>query len=208
MRRRQCQTETDENRQNLPAGRGTHRPDPVWSARQISSGTPFCRINAAFHLATERRIYAAAKNSVVRPYFDQVASAGFADAKWLTRCVRLLRSRLSARSIASPRRALGRTLVVVDPPDLPGEGDDISIVPDELERGRLVQTLHDHGKGAVPVDLGERAGVRHRKIQQFSIRVERAEREGVKGATEAKLQVKHPGDVGGYLRSGGRFRPE
>src|SRR6266566_4645732 len=59
---------------------------------QISSGTPFCRI------------YAAAKNSVVRPYFDQVASAGFADAKWLTRYVRLLRSSLSARSIASPRR--------------------------------------------------------------------------------------------------------
>jgi len=36
-------------------------------AGQISSGTPFCRINAAFHLTTERRIYAAAKNSVVRP---------------------------------------------------------------------------------------------------------------------------------------------
>src|SRR5438874_2701598 len=30
MRRTQCQTETDENRQNLSAGRGTHRPDPVW----------------------------------------------------------------------------------------------------------------------------------------------------------------------------------
>src|SRR5438093_385960 len=55
MGRRQCQTETDENRQNLPAGRGTHRPDSVWAAGQISSGTPFCRINAA------------AKNSVVRP---------------------------------------------------------------------------------------------------------------------------------------------
>src|SRR6266511_4274932 len=32
-------------------------------AGQVSSGTPFCRINAAFHLATERRIQAAAKNS-------------------------------------------------------------------------------------------------------------------------------------------------
>src|SRR2546428_4226120 len=31
---------------------------------------PFCRINAAFHLATERRIYAAAKNCVVRPQVD------------------------------------------------------------------------------------------------------------------------------------------
>jgi len=36
-------------------------------AGQVSSGTPFCRINAAFHLATERRMYAVAKNSVVRP---------------------------------------------------------------------------------------------------------------------------------------------
>ncbi len=41
------------------------RPAPL-GAGQISSDTPFCRINAAFHLATERRIYAAAKNSVVR----------------------------------------------------------------------------------------------------------------------------------------------
>ena len=40
---------------------------PSEGAGQISSGTPFCRINAAFHLASERRIYAAAKNSVVRP---------------------------------------------------------------------------------------------------------------------------------------------
>jgi len=29
---------------------------------------PFCRINAAFHLATERRIYAAAKNCIVLPF--------------------------------------------------------------------------------------------------------------------------------------------
>ena len=36
-------------------------------AGQISSGTPFCRINAAFHRVTERRIYAAAKDSVVLP---------------------------------------------------------------------------------------------------------------------------------------------
>jgi hypothetical protein len=35
-------------------------------ARPISSGAAFCRMNAAFHLAWERRIYAPAKNSVVR----------------------------------------------------------------------------------------------------------------------------------------------
>src|SRR6266516_1512315 len=44
-------------------GRGQH----FEGAGQASSGTPFCRLNAAFHLATERRIDAAAKNSVVRP---------------------------------------------------------------------------------------------------------------------------------------------
>src|SRR6266487_6761317 len=46
------------------------------SAGQISSGTPFCRINAAFHLDTERRIYAAAKNSVVRPLLHHGAGTG------------------------------------------------------------------------------------------------------------------------------------
>jgi hypothetical protein len=34
--------------------------------RQISSSAPFCRINATFHLLSERRIYAAGKISVVR----------------------------------------------------------------------------------------------------------------------------------------------
>jgi hypothetical protein len=34
--------------------------------RQLSSKAPFCRINAAFQLLSERRIYAAAKVSVVR----------------------------------------------------------------------------------------------------------------------------------------------
>jgi hypothetical protein len=36
-------------------------------AGQISSSAPFCRINAAFQLLSERRIYAAGKISVVRP---------------------------------------------------------------------------------------------------------------------------------------------
>src|SRR5947207_12222068 len=51
----------------------TNRFKAVYASHQamgagpISSGTLFCRINAAFHLATERRIYAAAKNCVVRP---------------------------------------------------------------------------------------------------------------------------------------------
>src|SRR6266498_3510684 len=37
---------------------------------------PFCRINAAFHLATEGRIFAAAKNSVVRPGGPGLAPRG------------------------------------------------------------------------------------------------------------------------------------
>src|SRR5262252_9145734 len=80
-------------------------------------------------------------------------------------------------SLRSECRAEGRNREAVDHPDLAGEGDHVSFVPNELERSRLVQTAYDHGKGAVPVDLDERAGVRHRKIQQFSIRVERAVRE-------------------------------
>jgi hypothetical protein len=37
-------------------------------ARQISSSARFCRINAAFQLPSERRIYAAEKISVGRPF--------------------------------------------------------------------------------------------------------------------------------------------
>jgi hypothetical protein len=40
----------------------------VPGARQISSGAAACRMNAAFRLASARRIYAAAKNFVVRPF--------------------------------------------------------------------------------------------------------------------------------------------
>ena len=99
-----------------------------------------------------------------------------------------------------------RTPDAVDLPDLSGEGDEVRGVPDELERGRPVQTVHDDGEGAVPVDLDERAGVRHR-ITRVNIRVDRAVREGVETAA-AKFHVKEEGGAGGYLRSGGRSRPE
>jgi hypothetical protein len=66
----------------------------------------------------------------------------------------------------STRHAVGRTRDVVDLPDLPGEGDDIRGIPDELERGRPVQTVHDDGEGAVRVDLHERAGVRYRPVMR------------------------------------------
>ena len=52
---------------------------------------------------------------------------------------------------------------IVDLPDLPGEGDDVRGVADDLERGRPVQPVDDGGEGAVPVDPDERAGVRLRR---------------------------------------------
>ena len=48
------------------AGQATARTTVLTGARQISSRVPACRINAAFRLALERRIYAAAKNFAVR----------------------------------------------------------------------------------------------------------------------------------------------
>src|SRR5215204_4820383 len=76
-------------------------------------------------------------------------------------------TRREATGLRSPgcsmRLAVGRTRDVVDLPDLPGEGDNVRGVPDELERGRQVQTIRDDGEGAVPVDLHECAGVRLRR---------------------------------------------
>jgi hypothetical protein len=68
-------------------------------AGQISSGTPFCRINAAFHLATERRIYAAAKNSsCARP---QVAGNPL-----LERAFRKVSEQWRGRLVRTPRPRL------------------------------------------------------------------------------------------------------
>ena len=117
-----------------------------------------------------------------------------------------LSERASGPAGCSTRHALGPTPNAVDLPHLSGEGDEVRGVPDELERGRPVQTVHDDGECAVPVDLDERAGVRHR-ITRVNIRVDRAVREGVETAA-AKFHVKEEGDAGGYLRSGGRSRPE
>ena len=75
------------------------------------------------------------------------------------------------------RRAVRRTRDAVDLPDLSGEGDDVRGIPDELERGRPIQTVCDDGECAVPVDLDELAGVRHR-ITRVNIRVDCAVREG------------------------------
>ena len=80
-----------------------------------------------------------------------------------------------------------RTRDAVDLPDLSGEGDDVRGIPDELERGRPIQTVCDDGECAVPVDLDELAGVRHR-ITRVNIRVDCAVREGVETAA-AKFHV-------------------
>ena len=51
------------------------------------------------------------------------------------------------------RHALEPTPDAFDLPNLSGEVDDIRGVPDELERGRPVQTVRDDGEGAVHIDL-------------------------------------------------------
>src|SRR5512133_3786940 len=106
------------------------------------------------------------------------------------------------RESIKPRRLLNATCLgptpnAVDLPHLSGEGDEVRGVPDELERGRPVQAVHDVGECAVPVDLDERAGVRHR-ITWVNIRVDRAVREGVETAA-AKFHVKEEGGAGGSL---------
>jgi hypothetical protein len=58
------------------------------------------------------------------------------------------------------RGAVGRILDAFDLPDLPAQRDDVRGLADELERGRLVQPVDEHGEGALPVDLHQGAGVR------------------------------------------------
>src|SRR6266436_850801 len=108
----------------------------------------------------------------------------------------------------STRHALGRTRDAVDLPDLSGEGDEVRGVPDELERGRLVQTVHDEGEGAVPVDLDERAGVVLRRSSRRAPDREDTLREGVETVAAAKFHVNEEGGARSHLRGGGRLRPE
>ncbi len=61
------------------------------------------------------------------------------------------------------RRAVWRARGVLDLPDLPAERDHVGGVPDELDRGRLVQGFEDDAERAVPVHLHEAAGVRRRR---------------------------------------------
>src|SRR5688572_3101729 len=53
----------------------------------------------------------------------------------------------------------GRSRGIVNLPDLAGDGDHVGGVPDELQRGRLIQTVEDDGEGAIRVYLHERAGI-------------------------------------------------
>ena len=50
-----------------------------------------------------------------------------------------------------------------DLPDLARQRDDVRGVPDELQRARQVQTIHNHREGAAPIDLYQRTGVRERR---------------------------------------------
>src|SRR5260370_1847544 len=90
----------------------------------------------------------------------------------------------------------GRTRAAVDLPDLSGEGDDVRGVPDELERGRPVQAVHDDGECAVCVDPDERAGVRQRRSSRRAADREDTIRESVETAA-AKFHVNQQAGAGG-----------
>src|SRR2546426_12635188 len=89
----------------------------------------------------------------------------------------------------STRQALKLTRDAVDLPDLSGEGNDVRGVPDELERGRLVQGMKDVGEGAVPVDLDECAGVRQCRSSRRAADREDTLREGIKTVAGAEFHV-------------------
>src|SRR6516164_4725776 len=87
------------------------------------------------------------------------------------------------------RRALGSSVRhTIDLPDLPGQGDDVRGLPDELERRRPVQSVNDDGEGAVVVGLDQRAGVRLRGRPREGI-VPDALREGVQRITRAEFHA-------------------
>ena len=95
------------------------------------------------------------------------------------------------------RRAVWRARGVLDLPDLPGERDDVRGVPDELDRGRPVESVDDEVEAAVPVHLHEAAGVRRRRSTGRTA-TEAALREGVEIATAAELHVDEEWGTGGH----------
>src|SRR5206468_7067218 len=102
---------------------------------------------------------------------------------------------------------LGPTRDAADLPNLSDEVDDISGVPDELERGRPVQRFRDDGEGAARGDLDERAGVRQCRRTRIAADREDALRESVETAA-AKFHVNEEWGACGNLRGGGRVWPE
>ena len=77
-------------------------------------------------------------------------------------------------------------------------------VPDELERGRLVQTVHDHGKGAVPV-VSENNGcaVQRRSAREHVVKGGEIELVDVGGEVVAGLPQEVP--VGVVEQRGSRI---
>src|SRR5947207_7592942 len=112
---------------------------PAWSAFAfpIRAQTPLCGRDIALRAKQK----AATRRSVTADYTNLWPS--------LTSRYRAVISGASLRD-------------AVDLPDLSGEGDEVRGVPDELERGRPIQTVRDDGEGAVHIDLDERACVRQR----------------------------------------------
>jgi hypothetical protein len=109
--------------------------------------------------------------------------------------------------VAVGAMAVGWTRDALDLPDLSGERDDVCGVPDELERGRPVQTVRDDSKGAVAVDLHERARVRQRRSSRRAAGREVALRQGVQTATAAKFHVNEEGAPEAISVAVGEFGP-
>ena len=51
-------------------------------------------------------------------------------------------------------------IVQFDLPDLSAQGNDVRAVPDEFERGGLVQSPRDNGESTMSIDLEQLAGIR------------------------------------------------
>src|SRR5688572_3007964 len=81
---------------------------------------------------------------------------------------------------ASALCAEWRTGHVFDSPDFTAEGDHVRRVPDEVERCRSIQAVHQRAEGPVLIDLNKRPGVRQGGSTVWVSDLEIALRERVK----------------------------
>src|SRR6058998_3577584 len=100
----------------------------------------------------------------------------------------------------------------VDLPDLASEGDDVGGVLDDLDRGRLVQTLYDDSESPIRVNLQQCARIRLRG-STLKWTIPEAVCEGVECVSAAKFHIDEQPDfvqpgAGCHLRGSGRLQGE